>query len=419
MEIIDSAEPITRAQRIALSIVLEQLKQKQGILKELDTKIVNGITEEEELVQEICDTEEYQTILAEKIAFVHDFLQATVSPLSHLAPHSATNTSTLPTSLSTSSSLPNSVETTENPSEVNTSGTETLPDTNSEAPVSTAVTKMPSGDITLNVSGDTSVRCTHHTNEAFEYATRLPKLNLPYFSGDPLTWQTFWDSFSPAVHNNPKLTGVQKFNYLRAQLRGDATKVIAGFPLTDANYLHSIILLKERFGQPYKLVNAHMQALLGLSSTANTLSSLQSFYDTVENHIRALSSLGKSPESYGDLLTPIIFGRLPREVQKNLARDHDSGEWKINEMRSSIMKEIQILETGIHLSGCHDQSANSDAPAMTTASFYTDTRHHPPQPSSKKPISCIYCKQQHSVWLGSVRIGSKKYQVYTSYRSAI
>ena len=237
-EIIDSAEPITRAQRIALSTVLEQLKQKQGILKELDTKIVNGI--EEELAQEIYDTKECQIILAEKIAFVHDFLQATVSPLSPLAPHSATNTSTPPASLSTSSSLPNSVETTENPSEVNTSNTETLPDTNSEAPVSTAVTKIPSGDITLNVSGDTSVRCTHHTNEVFEYATRLPKLNLPYFSGNPLTWQTFWDSFSAAVHNNPKLTGVQKFNYLRAQLRGDATKVIAGFPLTDANYQHSI-----------------------------------------------------------------------------------------------------------------------------------------------------------------------------------
>ena len=60
------------------------------------------------------------------------------------------------------------------------------------------------------------------------------------------------------------------------------------------------------------------------------------------------------------------------------------------------MKEIQILEIGIHSSGCHDQSANSDAPAMTTASFYTDIRHHPPQAGPKKPSSCVYCKQQHS-----------------------
>ena len=56
-----------------------------------------------------------------------------------------------------------------------------------------------------------------------------------------------------------------------------------------------------------------------------------------------------------------------RELQKNLTRDHDGGEWTIDELRSGIMKEIQILETGIHSSGCHDHSVHSDAPAMTTA----------------------------------------------------
>ena len=50
-EITDSTAPITRVQRIALSTAHEQLQQKQTILKELDTKIVNGMTEEEELTQ--------------------------------------------------------------------------------------------------------------------------------------------------------------------------------------------------------------------------------------------------------------------------------------------------------------------------------------------------------------------------------
>ena len=29
--------------------------------------------------------------------------------------------------------------------------------------------------------------------------SRLPKLSLPSFSGDPLFWQTFWDSFNAVV----------------------------------------------------------------------------------------------------------------------------------------------------------------------------------------------------------------------------
>ena len=45
--------------------------------------------------------------------------------------------------------------------------------------------------------------------------TRLPKLTIPTFSGNPLTWQTFWDSFSAAVYSNNTLSGIHKFNYLR------------------------------------------------------------------------------------------------------------------------------------------------------------------------------------------------------------
>ena len=52
--------------------------------------------------------------------------------------------------------------------------------------------------------------------------SRLPKLTLPTFNGNPLQWQTFWDSFTAAVDSNPTLSQVQKLNYRRAQLQGDA-----------------------------------------------------------------------------------------------------------------------------------------------------------------------------------------------------
>jgi len=41
--------------------------QKQSQLKELDRKIIAAITEERELEDEICEIEEYQTALIEKI----------------------------------------------------------------------------------------------------------------------------------------------------------------------------------------------------------------------------------------------------------------------------------------------------------------------------------------------------------------
>ena len=91
--------------------------------------------------------------------------------------------------------------------------------------------------------------------------SRLPKLTLPTFSGDPLTWQTFWDLFYAAIHANTTLSGIQKFNYLKGQLQGDAARAIDGLTLSELNYTHSIALLQSRFGQPHKLVNVHMKAL--------------------------------------------------------------------------------------------------------------------------------------------------------------
>ena len=47
-----------------------------------------------------------------------------------------------------------------------------------------------------------------------------------------------------------------------------------------------------------------MQALLDLTSPTNSLAALQLFHDSVESHIRSLSSLGKSHDTYGSLLVP-------------------------------------------------------------------------------------------------------------------
>lgn len=95
---------------------------------------------------------------------------------------------------------------------------------------------------------------------------RLPKLELPQFSGNPLLWQSFWDIFEASVHTNNSLTGVQKLSYLRSQLQGEAARVIAGFQLTNTNYEHYVNLLKERFEQPYKQIYRRPHASLDWTS---------------------------------------------------------------------------------------------------------------------------------------------------------
>ena len=63
------------------------------------------------------------------------------------------------------------------------------------------------------------------------------------------------------VHNNSSLTNIQKLNHLQAQLQHDAARVVAGFPLTGVNYEHSVTILRQRYDQLHKMINALHDAL--------------------------------------------------------------------------------------------------------------------------------------------------------------
>ena len=239
---------------------------------------------------------------------------------------------------------------------------------------------------------------TSSNSSTVQNVSRLPKLILPTFDGNPLYWQSFWDSYRAAVHDNSSLSDIQKFNYLRAQLRGDASRSIAGFPLTNVNYKRSIELLQERFGQSHRIINAHMEAMLNLPNPSTQLVSLRQFYDTLETHIRGLEALGKSHESYGDILVPIIHKKLPLELKKSLARDHSNKEWTLDELRKAILKEVEVLEAG--QSNSDPPGLPSSDPAIPTASFLTSFNWNtPPKPNGKRPPThqgCAYCKGKHS-----------------------
>ena len=200
------------------------------------------------------------------------------------------------------------------------------------------------------------------------------------------------------MHDNPSFSDIQTFNYLRAQLRKDASRSVAGFPLTNANYQRSVELLQERFGQSHRIINAHMEAMLNLPNPSTQLVSLQQFYDTLETHIRGLEAFGKSHESYGDILVPIIHKKLPLELKKSLVRDHSNKGWTLDELHKAVLKEVEVLEAG--QSNSDPCGLPSSDPAIPTASFLTSfNRNTPPKPNGKHPPThqgCAYCKGKHN-----------------------
>ena len=113
----------------------------------------------------------------------------------------------------------------------------------------------------------------------------LPKMTIKPFHGDPLEWQTFWDSFSTTTDENDYISNIQRMSCLNGILKDEAAHTIAGLPMTSDNYIKATELLKERFGQKQVLINAHMESLINIPSPTNKTTNLREFYATCESNI--------------------------------------------------------------------------------------------------------------------------------------
>ena len=318
-EIMDSSESLEDSALDSLSTSIEKLQRKAKAIGELDSKISGEIQDPEELERDVYEAIELQDGITDTIDQIKQFISRHTK---RVEPRPLSRAVTQSLSATAQPFVPLNVE------------------THSPQDVHILSSSSSSGSIA--------------TSQSSQSVSRLPKLSLPTFNGDPLSWQTFWDSFVAAVDSSPVLSGVQKFTYLRAQLQGEAARAVAGFPLTDGNYLHSVEILKERFGETQTIVNAHMQALMDLPLPKNTMKDLRAFYDSIEGHIRSLIALGTTPESYGAMLIPAMLGKLPAEVRRNLAREQQRPGWTVESFRETLSKEIRILEQEcLHLAHVH------------------------------------------------------------------
>ena len=217
---------------------------------------------------------------------------------------------------------------------------------------------------------------------------------LSRFSGDLLKWITFIDAFGAAVADDGNLSNIQKFQYLKAQLDGEAARTIAGLPLTNSNYSEAITLLEERYGQTHKIISCYMKALWELQKPSDNVPSVKDFYDNMESYIRGLRSLGKTEDAYGDLLVPVIFEKLPCRIKTQISREHGDKAWTLTELKDAIYHEIQASQAG-------DMMTLNEDPVTSTAQFLTrgtnKRTYNTPNPTTAqfKTLKCAYCKDNH------------------------
>ena len=175
------------------------------------------------------------------------------------------------------------------------------------------------------------------------HSTKLPKLVLKKFSGDPKMWQEWWDSFKVAVHENG-ISDVEKFNHLRSLVEGAAYATIAGLSLTEENYKTAIDLLHERFAQKQIIINSHMDAKLNSVSTMADIKKIRQIYDQVEIHVRGLQAQGVDSAQYDTLLIPIMMAKIPEDLPLILSHQFCGDNWNLDELLKAFKTELEVRE---------------------------------------------------------------------------
>ncbi|GBM66298.1 hypothetical protein AVEN_242469-1 [Araneus ventricosus] len=240
---------------------------------------------------------------------------------------------------------------------------------------------------------------------------KLPKIELKKFDGDAKNYLTFWSQFRK-IHEDSSISNEDKFQYLLQAVvpESKAARVVESFPATANNYPKAISQLQERFGRDDLLVQIYVRDLFSMviknAVTGRSKTDLPALYDELEAKLRALESLGRTQEKYGDFFSPLVESCLPEEVlvawersrnhSLTVTKEFRTLEQLMNFLRQEVKGEemVNLARTGFasHQSSRRKELHNDHVKQSesTTASALVSL-----QTPGKRIHNCIFCEKSH------------------------
>ena len=165
---------------------------------------------------------------------------------------------------------------------------------------------------------------------------KIPKIDVPKFDGNILSWRTFWEQFVVSIHGQTTLSDAEKLVYLRNALsEGSAKHVIEGLSRTGECYKEAIESLKSRYDRPRIIHQTHVRMIVEAAPLRDgNGKELRRLHDTVQQHLRALKAMGCEPS--GPFVTSVLELKLDPNTQF---------EWqKCSQEQTDVPHYLKLLE---------------------------------------------------------------------------
>ena len=136
-----------------------------------------------------------------------------------------------------------------------------------------------------------------------------------------------------------------------------------------------------------------MDALLQVDAVtlSQNTRALCKLFDYISSHSRSLGSFGVESDSYGSILCPVLFNKIPPELQLIVSRKVPENSWTLDILMEPLKRSSwtkRKISAGQSLLLMHNSPRDS-RPLPTAATIVTGAPLNVQQP-------CCYCSQLHS-----------------------
>ncbi|XP_055594678.1 uncharacterized protein LOC129745563 [Uranotaenia lowii] len=186
---------------------------------------------------------------------------------------------------------------------------------------------------------------SHSMSSSFHH--RLPKIDLPKFSGDESRWISFRDNFLSMIHCNEDIPIVNKLQYLLQSLEGEARKPFESVDIQADNYSSTWDALKKRYDNKRFLRKELFRGLYNLPPIQyESAQDLNTLVDDFQRHVKALGKLGEPIEHWDTPLIFILSNKLDSATIRAWEQDtRQKDEVKYDELIEFLIHQVRMLKS--------------------------------------------------------------------------
>nr|XP_046491123.1 uncharacterized protein LOC124223325 [Neodiprion pinetum] len=194
-----------------------------------------------------------------------------------------------------------------------------------------------------------------------ETSKRLPRIELPTFSGNYSDWKSFHDLFTSIVRENPQLSEVEKLHYLKTSLTDEPSQLIKNIALTAENFPRAWETLVSRYENTRLLTDSHLATLFAIPRvTKKSSSELKSLHSNTYEALGVLKLLDSPEKLWNHIIVHMTIRKLDpaslEEWEKSVSEKLEPPTFA--ELKAFLIGHIHTLEA-VEQAHAHNQIATS------------------------------------------------------------